>query len=101
MFASLASGPGAHAVSPATWSISRSWSPAIPVRIFTGPSKLVVYTLLPAGFIVLAPVKMIRTPSTLALVIVVAAAVAYAHSPRALTLGLARYRKGSTPTVGL
>lgn len=68
-----------------------------PGSIFTGASKLAVYTLLPAGFIVLAPVRLVRAPSLAALATVAGAAVVYAAIALALfSLGLARYRRGAT-----
>jgi ABC-2 type transport system permease protein len=72
-----------------------------PGSIFSGVSKLAVYTLLPAGFIVLAPVKLLRAPSLGALTLVVGAALVYALITLAVFhLGLARYRRGLTPTNG-
>lgn len=72
-----------------------------PGSIFSGASKLAVYTLIPAGFIVLAPVELLRRPSPASLAVVAAAAVVYAAlAVAAFSLGLARYRRGATPTAG-
>ncbi|MDR3513332.1 MAG: ABC-2 family transporter protein [Caulobacteraceae bacterium] len=72
-----------------------------PGSIFSGASKLVVYTLMPAGFIVLAPVRLLRAPGLGAAGVVVGAAVVYALITLAVfQLGLARYRRGLTPTSG-
>ena len=68
-----------------------------PPPIFTGWSKVIAYTLLPAGFVVMAPVEMLRTPGWRTVAIVVAGAAAYAALAGLLfSLGLARYRKVST-----
>jgi ABC-2 type transport system permease protein len=59
-----------------------------PGSVFSGASKVIVYTALPAGFIVLAPIRLLRDPSAANL------AIGLFH------LGLARYRRGSAPTLG-
>jgi ABC-2 type transport system permease protein len=72
-----------------------------PGSIFSGASKLIIYTLLPAGFIVLAPVRLLRQPSFETLAIVIGAAAAYAAiAVGAFHVGLKRYRRGATPTIG-
>jgi ABC-2 type transport system permease protein len=69
-----------------------------PGSIYSGASKLIVYTLLPAGFVVLTPVSLLRAPSLATLAAELAAALAYAGLAGALFhLGLARYRRGSGP----
>jgi ABC-2 type transport system permease protein len=66
-----------------------------PGSIYTGMSKVVAYTLLPAGFVVLTPVAMLRDPSWQTLAILVGSAVGYAALAAAsFNLGLRRYRQG-------
>ena len=65
-----------------------------PGSIWSGATKLIVYTIVPAGFVVVLPVRFLRQPSVPAALLVVAAALAYA----ALALlvfrsGLRRYRR--------
>ena len=73
-----------------------------PGSIFSGPSRWVVFTVLPAGFIVLTPVKLLRTPTWSTLALLAAALCAYlALAGVVFSLGLARYRRGSTPVMGL
>jgi ABC-2 type transport system permease protein len=65
-----------------------------PGSIWSGATKLFVYTVVPAGFVVVLPVRFLRQPSVPAGLLVVAAALAYA----ALALlvfgaGLRRYRR--------
>jgi len=68
-----------------------------PGSIYSGASKLIAYTLLPAGFVVLVPVRLIRSPGLANLAMEAAAAVVYAGiAAGAFHLGLARYRRGST-----
>jgi ABC-2 type transport system permease protein len=69
-----------------------------PGSIYSGASKIIAYTLLPAGFIVLTPVSLLRAPATTTLAAEVGAALAYAGLAGAMFhQGLARYRRGSTP----
>jgi ABC-2 type transport system permease protein len=69
-----------------------------PGSIYSGASKIIAFTLLPAGFIVLTPVRLLRAPSAATLTAEVGAALAYAALAGVLFhLGLARYRRGSTP----
>ena len=73
-----------------------------PGSIFSGPSRWVVFTVLPAGFVVLTPVRMLREPSLGTLAVLVAAVVVYvALAAGVFSLGLARYRRGSTPVMGM
>jgi ABC-2 type transport system permease protein len=70
-----------------------------PGSIYSGASKIIAYTLLPAGFIVLTPVSLLRLPTAATLAAELGAALAYAAVAGALFhLGLARYRRGSTPS---
>ena len=67
-----------------------------PAPIFAGWSKVIAYTLLPAGFVVMAPVEMLRSPGWGAVAVVVAGAAVYAALAAGLFgLGLARYRRVS------
>ena len=73
-----------------------------PGSIFSGPSRWIIFTLLPAGFVVLTPVKMLREPSPGTLAVQAAAVAAYmALAWGVFHLGLARYRRGSTPVMGM
>lgn len=73
-----------------------------PGSIFSGPSRWIIYTLLPAGFVVLTPVRMLREPSLPTLAVLAAAVVAYlALAWGVFSLGLARYRRGATPVMGM
>jgi ABC-2 type transport system permease protein len=68
-----------------------------PGSVFSGASKLITYSLLPAGFIVLTPVALLRRPSLATLGAEVAATAAYAGLAAAVFhLGLRRYRRGSS-----
>jgi ABC-2 type transport system permease protein len=70
-----------------------------PGSIYSGATKLIAYTLLPAGFIVLTPVTFLRAPSPLSLAILAGSAAAYsAIAWLIFELGLARYRRGLVPT---
>lgn len=65
-----------------------------PGSIWSGPMKVIVYTLLPAGFVVLFPVGVLRAPSLEGAFILVASASAYAALALFLFhLGLRRYRR--------
>lgn len=68
-----------------------------PGSIYSGASKLIAYSLLPAGFVVLVPVRLIRSPGLTNLAIEAGAALAYAGvAAGVFHLGLARYRRGRT-----
>jgi ABC-2 type transport system permease protein len=70
-----------------------------PGSIYAGMTKVVAYTLLPAGFIVLAPVAFLRGPSLSTLGVMAGAALCYAaFAALAFHLGLRRYRRGLVPT---
>lgn len=69
-----------------------------PGSIYEGAVKVIAYTILPAGFVVMAPVRMVRAPSLEAVAIVLAGAAGYAALAAGLFhLGLARYRRGTSP----
>jgi ABC-2 type transport system permease protein len=66
-----------------------------PGSIYAGVSKVVAYTLLPAGFVVLTPVAMLREPGWQTLAIMLGSALGYAALAAAsFGLGLRRYRQG-------
>lgn len=70
-----------------------------PGSIFTGLTKVVAYTLLPAGFIIFAPVAFLRAPSLSLLATILGAAALYcALAAIAFFFGLRRYRRGLVPT---
>jgi ABC-2 type transport system permease protein len=72
-----------------------------PGSIYSGASKLIVYTVFPAGFLVLTPVRLLRAPSLADAALLGAAALAYAGlALGAFTLGLKRYRRGGSPSLG-
>jgi len=73
-----------------------------PGSIFSGPSRWIIYSLLPAGFVVLTPVRMLREPSLETLAELVAAVAVYvALALGVFRLGLARYRRGGSPAIGM
>jgi ABC-2 type transport system permease protein len=68
-----------------------------PGSIYSGAAKFVAYTVLPAGFVVLAPVRLLRDPTFANLLVAMAAAVAYASlAAVAFQVGLRRYKRGET-----
>jgi ABC-2 type transport system permease protein len=69
-----------------------------PGSIYSGMSKVVAYTLLPAGFVVLTPVSMLRAPSWTTLAVLLASSLGYAAlAAIVFQLGLRRYRRGLVP----
>jgi len=67
-----------------------------PGSIWSGGLKLVIYTLLPAGFIVLMPVSLLRGGEAREMAMLVAATLAYAGLAAGMfRIGLARYRQGA------
>lgn len=65
-----------------------------PGSIYSGAMKLVVYTFVPAGFVVLVPVAFLRAPGLAGGSMLGGAAVAYAGlALAAFLLGLRRYRR--------
>jgi ABC-2 type transport system permease protein len=72
-----------------------------PGSVYSGATKLIAFTILPAGFVVLAPVELLREPTLGHLAIAVAAAIGYAAvAIGVFQLGLRRYQRGGTPTSG-
>ena len=73
-----------------------------PGSIFTGPSRWIIFTVLPAGFVVLTPVKMLRAPSLGTLTELIGAVAVYVGLALIVfRLGLARYRRGQAPVMGM
>jgi ABC-2 type transport system permease protein len=69
-----------------------------PASIYSGWVKIVAFTVLPAGFVAMAPVGLVRNPSWPAAAFAVAGAAAYGALALAVFhLGLRRYRRGATP----
>jgi ABC-2 type transport system permease protein len=72
-----------------------------PGSIFTGLDRLVIYSLLPAGFIVLTPVRLLRAPDLATFAILAAATAGYVGLALGLfSQGLRRYRRGFSPVSG-
>jgi len=72
-----------------------------PGSIFTGLDRLVIYSLLPAGFIILTPVKLLRAPDLTTFAVLAGATAAYVGVALGLfSLGLRRYRRGLSPMAG-
>lgn len=66
-----------------------------PGSIYTGASKFVAYSILPAGFVVLTPVAFLRQPEMSTLGILLASALCYLGLALGLFhAGLRRYRRG-------
>lgn len=58
---------------------------------------MIAYSILPAGFVVMAPVEMLREPSLRSVAVVLSAACGYAGLAAGLFhLGLRRYRRGAS-----
>lgn len=69
-----------------------------PGSIYQGAVKVIAFTILPAGFVVMMPVQMLREPSFQTLLVILASAAGYAAIAASLFhLGLRRYRKGASP----
>jgi len=69
-----------------------------PASIYSGWVKIVAFTVLPAGFVAMAPVGLVRNPSWQAAALAVGGAAAYAALALAMFhLGLRRYRRGASP----
>jgi ABC-2 type transport system permease protein len=67
-----------------------------PSPIFQGWTKVIAYTVLPAGFVVMAPVDWLRSPSWGAFAVVIGGAALHAVLAAGLfRIGLARYRRVS------
>jgi ABC-2 type transport system permease protein len=70
-----------------------------PGSIYSGASKVIAYTLLPAGFIVLTPVSLMRAPGAATLGLEVSAGAVYASLAAVVfRLGLRRYMQGAWPS---
>jgi ABC-2 type transport system permease protein len=69
-----------------------------PASIYSGWTKLVAFTVLPAGFVAMAPVGLVREPSWGAAGLALGGAAVYAAiAAGVFHLGLARYRRGASP----
>ena len=69
-----------------------------PGSIYQGALRVVAYTLLPAGFIVMLPIEFVHAPTLGNLLVMGAGTLVYASFALALfRVGLARYRRGSSP----
>jgi ABC-2 type transport system permease protein len=69
-----------------------------PSSIYTGWAKIAAFTVLPAGFVGMAPVTLVREPSWQAAAIAVGGALGLAVVAALLfSLGLSRYRRGAAP----
>jgi ABC-2 type transport system permease protein len=69
-----------------------------PASIYSGWVKIVAFTILPAGFVAMAPVGLVRDPSPGAAALAIGGAAAYAALALGLFhLGLSRYRRGASP----
>lgn len=71
-----------------------------PGSIYQGTVKTIAFTILPAGFVVLAPMGMVRNPGAQTLALVLFGAVVYgAIAVGLFHLGVARYRRGASPSM--
>ena len=71
-----------------------------PGSISQGAVKAIAFTILPAGFVVMAPMGLVRHPGWGALAVVLAGAAVYALiAVGVFNLGLARYRRGAAPSA--
>ncbi|WP_310539382.1 ABC-2 family transporter protein [Phenylobacterium sp.] len=71
-----------------------------PGSIYHGAVKTIAFTILPAGFVVLAPMGMVRNPGLQTLALVLFGAVVYAAMAVGLFhLGVSRYRRGASPSM--
>ena len=69
-----------------------------PGSIYSGWTKMLAFTVLPAGFVAIAPVALVREPSLAAAAIAVGGAAVYVVLALAIFhLGLSRYRRGAAP----
>jgi ABC-2 type transport system permease protein len=69
-----------------------------PASIYSGWVKIVAFTILPAGFVAMAPVGLVREPSLGAAALAIGGAGAYAALALGVFhLGLRRYRRGAAP----
>jgi ABC-2 type transport system permease protein len=72
-----------------------------PGSIYSGATKLIAYTVLPAGFVVLAPAQLLREPTLAHLAVAAAAAIVYASlAAIAFRIGLRHYQRGGAPISG-
>ncbi len=70
-----------------------------PGSIYSGMTKVIAYTLLPAGFIIMTPVAFLRAPSFQSLAVILGAAAVYCALAAAIFhFGMRRYRQGKVAT---
>ena len=70
-----------------------------PGNVYSGATKVVAYSLLPAGFVVMVPVTFLRSPSPQYFGYLVASALVYAMiAVVTFQLGMRRYRLGKVAT---
>jgi len=66
-----------------------------PGSIYSGATRVIAYSILPAGFVVLTPVKLLRTPDAETLALAISASTIYfTLAVCAFHFGLRRYRRG-------
>lgn len=69
-----------------------------PASIYQGWTKILIFTVLPAGFIAIAPAQLVRHPSAQALAVALGAAVVFPIlAALVFGAGLQRYRQGAAP----
>ena len=69
-----------------------------PASIYSGWTKVLAFTVLPAGFVAMAPVGLVRNPSWHAAALAIGGAAGYAALALVVFhLGLRRYRRGASP----
>ncbi|MCA9926468.1 MAG: ABC-2 family transporter protein, partial [Anaerolineales bacterium] len=73
-----------------------------PNALFTGMARVILYTVIPAGFVGAVPVQMIQTHSgELLLVLLGAAVVLWVIAVAVFYTGLRRYESGSAINVNV
>ena len=73
-----------------------------PNALFTGMARVILYTVIPAGFVGAVPVQMIQTHSSeLLLVLLGAAVVLWVIAVAVFYTGLRRYESGSAINVNV
>lgn len=72
-----------------------------PGPVYSGATKVIAYTILPAGFVVLAPVELIREPTLVHLGTAMASAAGYAAvAAGAFRFGLRHYQRAGGGAIG-
>jgi ABC-2 type transport system permease protein len=71
-----------------------------PSSIYSGWTRILIFTVLPAGFIAVAPVDMVRSPSIRSFAVAAAATIGFpAVTCLIFGAGLTRYRRGQAPAT--